>query len=137
MRKHTLYLLFSGCLLMALGIALGAFGAHGVENNVDPYFFKVYQTASRFHLYEACGLILLALVEHHVGFTSFRLIRNLQYAGVLVFCGTLYLLGTSPLWTTANMKWLGAITPLGGICLIAGWTVAAFQLFKQAKKSQP
>lgn len=136
MQQFTLRILSTGCALTALGIALGAFGAHGVENKVDPYFFKVFQTASRFHMYQALGLIALGLIHHAKPLGAFRLICSLQIAGIVIFCGTLYALGTSPLFTTANLRWLGAITPIGGVCMITGWSVAAYQLAKLTKTEE-
>lgn len=135
MHKNTRLLLATGCLLTCLGIVLGAFGAHGVEDRVEPYFFKVYQTASRFHMYNALGLILIGLIHHQVSLPGIKWITRLLYAGILIFCGTLYLLGTSPLWSAADMRWLGAITPIGGVCMISAWLITAIQLYQKNKNS--
>ena len=94
-----------------LAVALGAFGAHGwkavLEKNGT---LAVWQTAALYHLVHAVVLLVLAQ-KAAVARVSFALFG----AGIVVFSGSLYALAVT------NVKWLGAITPLGGVCLLAGW----------------
>src|SRR5690242_914201 len=99
-----------------LAVALGAFGAHGLKaileaNGQAP----TWQTAAHYHLAHAIVLLLLA-TRPHVTRWPFVLFT----AGILVFSGSLYLLAVT------NVHWLGAITPIGGLCLLAGWLTLAF-----------
>lgn len=94
-----------------LAVALGAFGAHGLKGVLERNgTLAVWQTAALYHLVHAVVLLVLAQRV-----TVARLPFALFGAGIVIFSGTLYTLAVT------NVKWLGAITPLGGLCLLAGW----------------
>lgn len=100
----------------ALGVALGAFGAHGLKQSVtDPHLLEVWETAARYHLIHA--LALLAVAAHP---TQPRWAGVAFVVGIIVFSGSLYTM------TLTGHRWLGAITPIGGVSLIAGWLLLAF-----------
>jgi len=99
----------------ALGVALGAFGAHGLKDKVDAVALGWWDTGSRYHLVHA---LALALVAAHPA--SPRLAGWLFVAGITLFSGSLYAM------TLTGVRGLGAITPLGGLCLIGGWVALAF-----------
>jgi uncharacterized membrane protein YgdD (TMEM256/DUF423 family) len=98
----------------ATGVVLGAFGAHALRARLDPAALATWQTAVQYHLIHALALLALALFARATG-RSVTLPSALLVAGVTLFSGSLYLLAT------AGWKWLGPVTPLGGLCLIAGW----------------
>ena len=100
-----------------LAVALGAFGAHGLKAVLEQNgTLAVWQTAALYHLVHAVVLLVLAqrAVVPRVAFALFG-------AGIVVFSGSLYALAVT------NVKWLGAITPLGGLCLLAGWLALAWR----------
>lgn len=110
---RTLNPLTAGALLAALGVALGAFGAHALRDRLDPAALANFETGVRYQVYAA--LALLALGAH----PAQRRAPALLLAGAVVFSGTLYVLALT------GQRWLGAVTPLGGVLLIAGFVVAA------------
>ncbi|HEY3900808.1 MAG TPA: DUF423 domain-containing protein [Chthoniobacter sp.] len=98
-----------------LAVALGAFGAHGLTRLLEAnQRTATWQTAAHYHLVHAVVLLVLALRP-----TVTRLSFTLFVAGIVIFSGSLYLLAVT------NIRWLGAITPIGGACLIAGWLALA------------
>jgi len=100
----------------ALGVALGAFGAHGLKGVVtDARLLEVWETAARYHLIHAVALGLVAAHPRSPAWAG-----ALFVAGILLFSGSLYTM------TLTGARWLGAVTPVGGLCLIAGWLVLAF-----------
>jgi len=100
----------AGCI-GALGVTLGAFGAHGLKDTLSVNgTTQTWQTAAHYHLIHAVVLLVLAGTNPFPS-KSFHMIVS----GVLLFSGSLYLLAIT------QVRWLGAITPLGGICLILGW----------------
>ena len=104
-----------GGVLGALAVMLGAFGAHGLESRVsDPAQLEWWHTAARYHLLHAVALLGVAA---HPGRP--KLAGWLFVAGIGVFSGTLYVMGLT------GIRWLGAITPIGGLFLIAGWIALA------------
>jgi uncharacterized membrane protein YgdD (TMEM256/DUF423 family) len=105
----------------ALAVVFGAFGAHALREHLSPAALAVYETASRYHFYHALALALtVVLARHAPGPPGLRLAGWLFVAGTVVFCGSLYLLAVS------GVRWLGAITPIGGVAFIAGWIALAW-----------
>lgn len=110
-----------GALLMALGVACGAFGAHALRGRLDSYLLSVWEKAVFYHLLHAAALITVGLLAHLQllsGSTGSRL-ALLFFAGIVLFAGSLYLLSLS------GERWLGAITPFGGTAFIVGWIMLA------------
>ena len=117
----------TGAALGALGVAFGAFGAHGLASRLTPDALAVYETAVRYHFYHSLALVLVGLFALQVhgaaggggrgGGTSAAAWAFV--AGIAIFSGSLYVL------TLTGMRWLGAITPIGGLAFIAGWVLFA------------
>lgn len=109
----------------ALGVALGAFGAHGIEPRLEAVdqlaLVETWNTAARYHLVHALALLGVAA---HPG--SPNLAGWLFVAGTVLFAGSLYTMAGLVALGGPKIGWLGAITPLGGLCFIAGWLVLAF-----------
>jgi uncharacterized membrane protein YgdD (TMEM256/DUF423 family) len=111
-----------GAGLMALGVALGAFGAHGLKALVDTDALAQWHTGVQYHFLHALGLLLLAVLHQHVPPRAAAHIRTLFLLGILFFCGSLYLLSTRAIMGTGGLTpILGPITPLGGLFFIGGW----------------
>jgi uncharacterized membrane protein YgdD (TMEM256/DUF423 family) len=109
-----------GAVMAALAVAAGAFGAHALEARLSPDRLATWETAARYHMYHALGLILVGIAGARSGSTTvWSLAGWLLLAGILVFCGTVYALALGA------PRWLGAITPLGGLAFIAGWMAFA------------
>jgi uncharacterized membrane protein YgdD (TMEM256/DUF423 family) len=108
--------LITAALLGALSVALGAFGAHSLKQVLDEKSLAIFETAVRYQFYHVFALALTAIVYRDYPRKVTRYAGRLFIAGIIVFCGSLYLLTAFSRYT-----WLGAITPLGGICFIAGW----------------
>ena len=105
-----------------LAVALGAFGAHGLHDVLEKNGrHATWETAVLYHLTHAVVMLLIA---------TLRPLRSaawwLMLAGIVIFSGTLYTLALT------NVKWLGAITPIGGVCLLGGWLALAFGKTRQS-----
>jgi uncharacterized membrane protein YgdD (TMEM256/DUF423 family) len=117
----------SGAFLMALAVALGAFGAHGLKNRLDAYSMGVYEKAVFYHFVHALGILLVAALTRANALTATGQTRVclLLTVGIVLFSGSLYVLAIS------GVRALGAITPLGGLAFIAGWLVLVFQVARE------
>jgi uncharacterized membrane protein YgdD (TMEM256/DUF423 family) len=102
-----------------LGVAAGAFGAHGLRGRLTPDLLAVFETAARYQLYHALALIAAAWVASRWPGALASTAGWLFVAGTVVFSGSLYALAVS------GLRWLGAVTPVGGLCLLAGWLCLA------------
>ncbi len=106
--------LITASLLGTLAVGLGAFGAHGLRDTVSPQQLASWTTATQYHLLHSVVLLSLALFALHSG-RSIRLPALLLCAGIVLFSGSIYVL------VLTDLRWLGPVTPIGGLCLIAGW----------------
>jgi uncharacterized membrane protein YgdD (TMEM256/DUF423 family) len=114
-----------GSVLAFLGVALGAFGAHGLRERLSEESMAIYQTGVQYHMVHSLGLLLVAALADRLRLRPAT--GWLFIFGVLIFSGSLYLLAIT------GRQWLGAITPLGGICFLAGWSSLAFSAIRQGE----
>ena len=99
-----------------LGVALGAFGAHGLRGKVEERLLETFQTAVQYQMIHALALLIVATMMLKSGRNLTRDIAAGAFVvGILLFSGSLYGL------VLTDMRWLGPVTPLGGLCFIVGW----------------
>ena len=107
-------------ILLAIGVACGAFGAHGLKNILSPEYLMIWEKAVFYQLLHSLGaLILSSSAVAEIGLRRRLLIAKVLLGSCIIFSGSLYLL------VLLNMKWLGAITPIGGSGFILGWLLLA------------
>ena len=109
----------TGSVLCGLGVILGAFGAHGLRARLSPEMLVVFETGVRYHLIHALGLLAVAWAASRWPGSYVSIAGYLFVAGIFIFSGSLYMLAIT------GIRWLGAITPIGGVCLIVGWGLLA------------
>lgn len=122
---RSLFLLL-GAISAFTGVALGAFGAHGLKAVLSPELLDVYKTGVNYQMWHALGLIGIALVQRQS--PESKLIDwagQLMFAGIVLFSGSLYLLAI------LNLKWLGMITPIGGVAFLVAWLLITLYAVKQ------
>jgi len=114
-----------GCINAMLVVLIGAFGAHGLKARLTVENMAIYHTAVQYHFYHAVGLILLGLIAMQIPASPYlRWSGWLMITGIILFSGSLYALSIT------NIRWLGAITPLGGTAFIIAWLVLAVGIVK-------
>ena len=119
--------LILGSINAALVVLLGAFGAHGLKARMTAEMLSVYQTGIHYHLFHALGLIAAGLVATQISDSSYlRWSGWLMLVGIILFSGSLYLLSVS------GLRWLGMITPFGGISFIIAWILFVVSIVKSA-----
>ena len=109
-----------------LGVAAGAFGAHALRARLDPGDLAIFETAVRYQMYHAFALLAAAWVADRWPGGAAGAAGWLFLAGTLVFSGTLYLL------VLTGPRWLGAVTPVGGLALLGGWLALAWAIARGA-----
>jgi uncharacterized membrane protein YgdD (TMEM256/DUF423 family) len=112
-------LVLIGAILGGLGVAAGAFGAHGLKKIVSPEDLAIFETGVRYHLVHALSTIVAAWACGRFPGRAASLAGWLFVVGVAIFSGTLYAM------TLGAPRWLGAVTPVGGTALIGGWIALA------------
>ena len=109
-----------GAFLGFAAVAAGAFGAHGLRGRLSPEMVEVFELAVRYQMYHALALLATACWAGRFPTLPVNLAGWLLVAGTIIFSGSLYLLSLS------GERWWGAITPLGGLALLAGWASLAW-----------
>ena len=113
--------LLLGAVLGFLGVAFGAFGAHGLRSRLSPDMLAVFETGVRYQMYHVFALLIVSAAIGHLGHARLLAMAGwFFFAGILIFSGSLYALAL----TSTGV--LGAITPVGGLALLAGWACLAF-----------
>ena len=100
-----------------LGVAAGAFAAHALRGRLSDAALSTFETAARYQVYHALALVLVSLLVMRGSAGLVNAAGGLFVAGIILFSGSLYLLALT------DVKWLGAVTPLGGLCFLAGWAL--------------
>jgi uncharacterized membrane protein YgdD (TMEM256/DUF423 family) len=115
-----------GAVLMALGVMLGAFGAHALKDRLDAYSLDVYQKAVFYHFIHALGILIVATLQRAGALTqsASATVCALLLAGIVLFSGSLYVLAVT------GQRALGAVTPFGGLAFIAAWLLLAYRLLR-------
>lgn len=108
-----------GCAMALAAVGAGAFGAHALRARLSPDMLAVWETAARYQMYHALALLAVAMAMPRAAGGSWNAAGWLFTAGIILFSGSLYVLALS------GIRWLGAITPLGGVCFLAGWALLA------------
>jgi uncharacterized membrane protein YgdD (TMEM256/DUF423 family) len=113
-----------GAIAGASGVVLGAFGAHGLKARVGPDLLEIWETAARYQILHALALLATAWASERWPGGASTAAGWLFLLGILIFSGSLYALVLS------GVRVLGAVTPLGGLCLIAGWLALALAAWR-------
>ena len=116
--------LIAGALMAAMSVLIGAFGAHGLKSRVTSLDLEIFETGVKYQMYHSLGLILIGIIGFHLPHHLLRIPTYLLFSGTLIFSGSLYIL------VLTNIRWLGAITPIGGICLVFGWTLLSLNIYR-------
>lgn len=129
--------LATGFLFAALAVILGAFAAHGLkahldDGKIDLQGLQNFETGARYQVYHAFALMICGIIAKLYGESRLLKIAAILFiTGIIFFSGSLYLLSTRDIIGLQSWKWLGPITPLGGLCFISAWIVLAIGIFRQ------
>jgi uncharacterized membrane protein YgdD (TMEM256/DUF423 family) len=117
---HRNFLLI-GAILGFLGVAFGAFGAHGLRSRLTPEMLAVFETGVRYQMYHVFALLIVAAAIGHAGAARLLVLAGWSFvAGILIFSGSLYALALTGVTT------FGAVTPIGGLAFLIGWACLVF-----------
>lgn len=118
-------ILMTASAFLALAVAIGAFGAHGLKSHLSEEMMQIYKTGVEYHFYHALGLLFIGILSLSMpsGWLNWSVI--FLTAGIILFSGSLYVLAIT------GIRWLGAITPLGGLSFIAGWILLFVAVWKK------
>ena len=117
-RVNKTFLLI-GALFAFLGVAFGAFGAHGLRNRLSPEMLAVFETAVRYQMYHSLALLLVGLMMAPMGGPMIRTAGWAFTIGIVLFSGSLYVLALT------GASAFGIVTPFGGLAFLVGWTALA------------
>ena len=112
--------LFLGAISALVGVGMGAFGAHGLKAILSVEQLTIFQTAVTYQMWHALGLLAISIIYQQVAKSNLLIWAGwLMFIGIIIFSGSLYLL------VLLDLKWLGMITPIGGVNFIVAWILIA------------
>ncbi|MGA8259569.1 MAG: DUF423 domain-containing protein [Arenicellales bacterium] len=127
MNSTARLLLFLGGANAALAVILGAFGAHVLKARLSPGMLEIYHTAVQYHVFHALGLLAVGFAAAWIPASALLKWSGwLMLAGIVLFSGSLYLLSLT------GQRWLGAVTPFGGVAFIAAWVLFCIAVLRAA-----
>lgn len=118
-------ILLTASVVLTLAVIIGAFGAHGLKSHLTNEMLQVYKTGVEYHFYHALGLLLIGVLSVSIPSGLLNWSAIFLTLGIVLFSGSLYVLAIT------GIKWIGAITPLGGLSFIAGWILLFAAVWKK------
>lgn len=112
----------AGAIAAFIAVALGAFGAHSLKTKISADMLTIFEIGVRYQMYHALGLIAVAWATTHWPESNLNSAGWAFIVGIIIFSGSLYLLSAT------GMRWLGAITPIGGLAFLAGWAILIWSI---------
>jgi uncharacterized membrane protein YgdD (TMEM256/DUF423 family) len=125
-RSPSRCFLVLGTVFAGSGVAAGAFGAHALKEILDAHGLQVFDTATRYQMYHAFGLCIVSWAIDRYPEKRLEQAGWLFTAGILLFSGSLYIV------SLAGIRWLGAMTPIGGLAFLAGWILLGWRILRGA-----
>ncbi len=113
--------LLTAFILAAFTVAMGAFGAHGLKTAVSDTALNTFETAVRYQFYHVLALLLAGILYKEYPFATTKWAGWLFIAGIILFSGSLYFITFLQAMVQPGFRWVGAITPFGGLSFIGGW----------------
>lgn len=126
--QNTKNFMVIAAFMMAITIAIGAFGAHGLKPYLDEYSSEIYEKAVSYQFYNTLGLFFISFVSFLLPMSS-KIFKSFYFIliGTIIFSFSLYILALT------KIMWLGAITPIGGSLMIIGWILLGYVILKEIK----
>ena len=121
----------TAAVLGALSVILGAFGAHALKQLISDKNLQTFETGVRYQFYHVIALFITGILYKDFTNNYLQWAGRLFCLGILLFSGSLYLLSFIELTDMTGLKWVGAITPLGGVCFIIAWLLLALGISKE------
>lgn len=112
-----------GAINAFIAVAAGAFAAHGLKGVLSIEYLNTFKTAADYQMWHGIGLILIGILNNQSSHKLNSIAALFMLIGIILFCGSLYLL------TLTDTKWLGMITPLGGLCFLFAWLILSVGYF--------
>ena len=116
------FFFLSGAVAAFIAVALGAFGAHSLRTKLSPDMLYIFEVGVRYQMYHALGLIAVAWAMTRWPEANLNAVGWAFIVGIVVFSGSLYLLSAT------DIRWLGAITPIGGLAFLIGWAILVWSV---------
>ncbi|MGB5919528.1 DUF423 domain-containing protein [Arcobacter sp.] len=126
--KHTKNFLVIASFMIALGVAIGAFGAHGLKATTDEYLMAIFHTGVQYHFYNTIALYGVALISYFLPNS-----KQIVIAGYLILLGTILFSCSLYLLVLLKLSWIGIITPFGGTIMVISWVIIGFAIINELK----
>lgn len=123
----------TAALLGAFSVAMGAFAAHTLKENISSYAVEIFETSVRYQFYHVFALLIVGILYKEFPGKLLKWAGRFFITGIILFCGSLYFLTFIKAAVLPGYKWVGPITPIGGLCFILGWICLFIGISKKIK----
>ena len=123
----------TAAILGALSVAIGAFAAHTLKGSISDFALEIFETSVRYQFYHVFALLAVGIIYKEFPNNLIKWSGRLFIAGIILFSGSLYILTAIKASTLTGYDWIGAITPIGGLCFILGWIFLFLGISDKAK----
>ncbi|MEO6837672.1 MAG: DUF423 domain-containing protein [Ginsengibacter sp.] len=123
----------TAAILGALSVAIGAFAAHTLKGAISDYALEIFETSVKYQFYHVFALLAVGIIYKEFPNKLIKWSGKLFIAGIILFSGSLYILSAIKALATQGFDWIGAITPIGGLCFILGWIFLFLGISDKAK----
>jgi len=121
----------TGALLGMLSVAMGAMGSHLLKGKISVYAFDIYDTAIRYQFLHVFALLAVGILYRYFPGSIMKWAGRCFLIGIILFCGSLYILTAVKAAVQPGFKWLGPVTPVGGLFFICGWALMGIAFFQK------
>lgn len=126
MKLNPKFIIMLGSFFLLLAVALGAFGAHGLEKTLTEKSLATYKTGVQYHFYHGLGLVFVGIIQHIFAGLNFEKVALCFTMGILFFCFNCYI------YAITSIKVFAMIVPIGGVFFLIGWGLLALKLYRSA-----
>ncbi|MFT4568719.1 MAG: uncharacterized membrane protein YgdD (TMEM256/DUF423 family) [Saprospiraceae bacterium] len=125
--------ILTALISLAIAVIIGAFGAHIIAERISDHYMAIYKTGSLYHYVHSLGWLLVIVICIQIGIHELKWINVLFLLGLVLFCGSLYVISFNEILEMPILRKFGAIAPIGGIAFVAAWLLSAYKVYRKLK----
>jgi len=125
--------IITALISLAIAVIIGAFGAHIVAERISDHYMAIYKTGSLYHYVHSIGWLIVILMCMQLGIHELKWINIFFLLGLVLFCGSLYIISFNVMLEMPMLRKFGAVAPIGGLSFVAAWLASAYKVYRKLK----
>ena len=125
--------ILAALISLAIAVIIGAFGAHIVAERISDHYLAIYKTGSLYHYIHSLGWLLVIVICIQLGIQELKWINIFFLLGLVLFCGSLYIISFNEILEMPGLRKFGAVAPIGGLAFVGAWLFSANKVYQKLK----